>query len=176
LLIPFSNTFEGYLESRHERFVYMLDDLERRIIHHLQGDLPLTARPFAALAREIGIGEEELLERIKSLKEQGILRRFGANLRHQVAGFKANAMIAWCVPEDRMDEIGPLMATFREVSHCYQRRIQGDWKYNLFTMVHGKSKKGCQEIARRIAEHAGIKDYVLLLTLNEYKKTSPKYF
>jgi len=154
----------------------MPDDLERRIIHYLQGDLPVTARPFAVLASKVGISEEELLQRIKVLKEQGTLRRFGATLRHQLAGFRANAMVAWYVPEDNMDEIGPLMATFKEVSHCYQRRIQGKWRYNLFTMIHGKSKKDCQNIARRIAEDTGIKDYVLLLSLKEYKKTSPKYF
>ncbi len=154
----------------------MLDDLERRIIHYLQDDLPQTVRPFAVLAEKIGIREEELIEKIKLLKEQGILRRFGGNLNHQLAGFKANAMVAWYAPEDKIDEIGPLMATFKEVSHCYQRRIQGKWRYNLFTMVHGKSKKDCQDIARRIAEKTGIKDYVFLLTLKEYKKTSPKYF
>ena len=154
----------------------MPDDVERRIIHHLQGDLPLTARPFAVLASKIGITEEELLERIKLLKEQGTLRRFGATLRHQLAGYKANALVAWYVPEDNMEEIGPLMAAFKEVSHCYERRIQGKWKYNLFTMIHGKSKKECQDIARRIAENTGIRDYVLLLSLKEFKKTSPKYF
>jgi len=154
----------------------MLDDLERRIIHYLQRDLPLTARPFDVLAGKVGISEEELLERIKLQKEQGILRRFGASLVHQLAGLKANAMVAWYVPEDKIDEMGSLMATFKEVSHCYQRRIQGKWKYNLFTMVHGKSKRDCQGIARRIAEKTGIKDYVLLLTLKEYKKTSPEYF
>jgi DNA-binding Lrp family transcriptional regulator len=154
----------------------MPDDLERRIIHHLQGDLPLTARPYAVLASKVGISEEEVLERIKLLKEQGTLRRFGATLRHQLAGYKANAMVGWYVPEDNMEEIGPLMATFREVSHCYERRIQGEWKYNLFTMIHGKTEKDCEDISRRIAENTGIKDYVLLLSLKEFKKTSPEYF
>ena len=154
----------------------MLDDIEKRIIHYLQGDFPLTARPFTVLATKVGISEEELLERIKSLKEQGLLRRFGATLYHQLAGFKANAMIAWYVPEEKLDVVGSLMANFKEVSHCYQRRIQGKLKYNLFTMVHGKSKKDCQGIARRIAKSTGINDYTLLLTLKEYKKTSPKYF
>jgi len=156
--------------------IYMPDDLERRIIHHLQGDLPLTARPYAVLASKVGISEEEVLERIELLKEQGTLRRFGATLRHQLAGYKANAMVGWYVPEDNMEEIGPLMATFREVSHCYERRIQGKWKYNLFTMIHGKTEKDCEDIARRIAENTGIKDYVLLLSLKEFKKTSPEYF
>jgi len=154
----------------------MPDDVERRIIRHLQGDLPLTTRPFAVLASEVGMSEEELLERIRMLKKQGTLRRFGATLRHQLAGYKANAMVAWYVPEDNMEEIGHLMATFKEVSHCYERKVQGKWKYNLFTMIHGKSKKECQDIARRIAENTGIKDYVLLLSLKEFKKTSPRYF
>jgi len=154
----------------------MLDDVERRIIHHLQGDLPLTSRPFAVIASRVGISEEELLERIRLQKERGVLRRFGANLDPQLAGFRANAMVAWCVPADKVDEIGPLMATFREVSHCYQRRVHGKWRYNLFTVIHGKNKKDCQGIVRRIAENTGIRDYVLLLTLKEYKKTSPEYF
>lgn len=154
----------------------MLDDVERRIIHHLQGDLPLTSRPFAVIASRVGISEEELLERIRLQKEKGVLRRFGANLDPQLAGFRANAMVAWRVPADKVDEIGPLMATFREVSHCYQRRVHGKWRYNLFTVIHGKNKKDCQGIVRRIAENTGITDYVLLLTLKEYKKTSPEYF
>lgn len=154
----------------------MLDDVERRIIHHLQGDLPLTSRPFAVIASRVGISEEELLERIRLQKERGVLRRFGANLDPHLAGFRANAMVAWRVPADKVDEIGPLMATFREVSHCYQRRVHGKWKYNLFTVIHGKNKKDCQGIVRRIAENTGIRDYVLLLTLKEYKKTSPEYF
>jgi len=154
----------------------MLDDVEKKIIHYLQGDLPLITRPFAFLAERIGIDEEELLDKIKLLKEQGMLRRLGATLYHQRVGFKANAMVAWYVPDDKIDETGFLMATFKEVSHCYQRKIQEKWRYNLFTMVHGKNKKDCQSIVRRIAKKAGIKDYVLLVTLKEYKKTSPQYF
>ena len=154
----------------------MSDDLEKKIIHYLQGDLPLTARPFAVLAEKIGIQEDELINKIKLLKEQGILRRLGASLYHQRVGFKANAMVAWYVPDDKIEEIGFLMATFKEVSHCYQRKIQEKWRYNVFTMIHGRSKKDCQNICKRIEDKTGIKDYVFLLTLKEYKKTSPHYF
>ena len=154
----------------------MLDDLEKKIIFYLQGDIPLTARPFSVIAEKIGIHEEELLNKIKLLKEQGILRRIGATLYHQRVGFKANAMVAWYVPEDKIDEIGFLMAAFKEVSHCYQRKIEKKWRYNLFTMIHGRSRKDCQNICKRIAEKTGIKDYVLLFTLKEYKKSSPQYF
>jgi DNA-binding Lrp family transcriptional regulator len=154
----------------------MIDDLDRKIIHHLQGDLPLTTTPFAAVASKIGIGEQELLERIRGLKDRGVLRRFGATLNPRRAGMKANAMVAWHVPGDRVDEVGPLMASVREVSHCYERKTNTKWKYNLFTMVHGRSKSHCREVIGRIAEMTGVNDYVELFTKKEFKKTSPEYF
>lgn len=154
----------------------MIEELEKKIIHYLQGDLPVAPKPFALLADEIGIREEDLLEKTQLLKEQGILRRFGATLRHQLAGFHANAMVAWRVPEDKVEKSGTSMATFREVSHCYQRRIQGEWKYNLFTMIHGKNNKDCEHIAKKIADMVEVNEYVVLISLKEYKKTSPKYF
>ncbi len=154
----------------------MIEELEKKIIHYLQGDLPVTPKPFALLADKIGIREEELLKTTQMLKEQGILRRFGATLRHELAGFHANAMVAWRVPEDKVEKSGNLMAGFREVSHCYQRRIHGEWKYNLFTMIHGKNNKDCEHIAKKIADMVEVNEYVVLLSLKEYKKTSPKYF
>jgi siroheme decarboxylase len=154
----------------------VIDDLDKEIIRHLQADLPLTATPFAAVAGEVGVGEEELLERIRGLKERGVLRRFGATVNHVKAGFKANVMVAWYVPEDQVDTVGPLMAGVREVSHCYERKPTRVWKYNLFTMVHGKTKKQCREVVGRIAEMTGINDYIFLFTRKEFKKTSPEYF
>ena len=137
----------------------------------------MAADPFAILAKKIGINEEKLLDRIKWFKEQGILRRFGATLYHQNAGFKANVMVAWNVPEKKIEETGSLMAGFREVSHCYQRKTHGNkWKYNLFTMIHGKSRKECQVIAAKIAGNTGIDDYTLLISTKEFKKSSPVYY
>jgi siroheme decarboxylase len=156
--------------------IVVIDDLDKEIIRHLQADLPLTATPFAAVADEVGVGEEELLERIRRLKERGLLRRFGATVNHVKAGFTANAMVAWYVPEDQVDEVGTLMASVREVSHCYGRKPNRSWKYNLFTMVHGTSKKQCREVVERIAEMTGISDYIFLFTHKEFKKTSPEYF
>jgi DNA-binding Lrp family transcriptional regulator len=154
----------------------MIDEVDKQIIHYLQGDLPVTACPFAVMAEKIGVSEEELLDRMESLKKRRILRRFGATLRHQLAGFNANAMVAWRVPEDRVDQAGRLMAAFREVSHCYQRKLEGDWEYNLFAMIHGKNRKACESVARRIADEIGLDDYIFLPSIKEYKKTSPTYF
>lgn len=154
----------------------MIDDLDKKVIGLIQGDLPVELKPFASLAEEIGITEETFLERINSLKKRGILRRFGATLRHQKVGYGANAMVAWLVPDDRIEDVGKRLARFREVTHCYQRNPQGDWQYNLFSMVHGNSQDQCYEIAATMSKTVGIKDYTLLFSEKEFKKTSMEYF
>jgi DNA-binding Lrp family transcriptional regulator len=85
-------------------------------------------------------------------------------------------MVAWIVPDDKIEDIGEMMADFREVTHCYQRKPQNDWRYNLFTMVHGDSKDECYEIARRMSKTSGINEYALLFSEKEFKKTSMEYF
>ena len=157
-------------------FLCMIDDLDKKVISLIQGDLPLDSRPFAVMAKEIGITEKEFVERVKDLRDRGIIRRFGATLRHQEAGFSSNAMIAWCVPDDRIDKVGKIFAGFREVTHCYQRKPQREWKYNLYTMVHGNDREQCYQIAERMSRIAGINDYVLLFSEKEFRKTSMEYF
>jgi len=154
----------------------MIDELEKKIIGLIQGDLPLDPRPFAVMADRLDITEDEFIEKVKAMKEKGIIRRFGATLRHQEAGFSSNAMVAWFVPDDRIEDVGRAMAGFREVTHCYQRRPQNDWKYNIYTMLHGDSRDECIQIAQRISQHTGITEYVLLFSEKEFKKTSMEYF
>jgi siroheme decarboxylase len=154
----------------------MIDQTDRKIISLIQGDLPIHPKPFAVLAERIGITEKALIDRIRDLKEQGVIRRFGATLRHQEAGFSSNAMIAWSAPGDRIDEIGNICAKFREVTHCYRRAPQKDWPYNLYTMVHGSSRKECRRIAERLSRSAGMRGYLLLFSEKEFKKTSMAYF
>jgi DNA-binding Lrp family transcriptional regulator len=154
----------------------MVDALDKKVIGLIQGDLPLDPRPFAVMAEKIGISEAEFVERVRSLKKRGVIRRFGATLRHQEAGFRSNAMIAWVVPEREVDKAGETMAQFREVTHCYQRRPQKDWKYNLYTMIHGDNENECFKIAQRISHETGIEEYLMLFSEKEFKKTSMKYF
>lgn len=154
----------------------MLDETDKKIIQLIQRDIPTDARPFARLAERLGLEEEHVIRRIKSLKERGIIRRFGATLRHQEAGFSANAMVAWRVPEERIDEVGEAMSAYREVTHCYQRQSRKDWTYNLYTMVHGDSEEQCYRIAERMSAETGITEYVLLFSEKEFKKTSMEYF
>jgi len=154
----------------------MIDELDKKIISLIQGDLPLDFRPFSILAQRMGISEERLIDRIKCLEQKGIIRRFGATLRHQEAGFGANAMVAWLVPEDRIEATGKTMANFREITHCYERRPHKDWKYNFYTMIHGDSREECYRIAQRLSKEAGIANYALLFSEKEFKKTSMEYF
>ncbi|SPD74856.1 conserved hypothetical protein [uncultured Desulfobacterium sp.] len=154
----------------------MIDDLDKEVIRLIQGDLPVEERPFAVLAKQAGISEQDFIERVRNLKKEGILRRFGATLRHQKAGYDSNAMVAWLVPDERVDEVGHALARFREVTHCYQRRPQGDWPYNLFSMVHAGSREQCRKIAQRMSDAVRVKDYILLFSEKEFKKTSMEYF
>ena len=154
----------------------MIEDIDKKIISQIQKDLPVHPQPFALMAEKIGISEKEFIERVKRLKKDGIIRRFGATLRHQEAGFKANAMIAWKAPESIIGEMGKTLAGFREVSHCYHRAAKGDWPYNLYTMVHGGSRDECREIAEQMSTATGLSNYAVLFSEKEFKKTSMEYF
>ena len=154
----------------------MLTDIEKRVIASIQGDMPIVARPYQAIADALGIGETELLEILQALVDRGIMRRFGATLRHQRSGFDANAMTAWQVAEERVEEVGALMATFPQVSHCYRRDPKPTWPYNLYTMIHGTSEADCIETAGQMAAKTGVTTYELLFSKQELKKTSMKYF
>ena len=99
----------------------MLTELEKKIIASIQGDIPVTMRPYRGISQKLGISEETLLENLQRLCDQGFIRRFGATLRHQRTGYTANAMAAWLVEENRIDEVGNMMASFKQVSHCYRR-------------------------------------------------------
>ena len=154
----------------------MLTELEKRIIASIQKDMPVVERPYLKIAQDLGISETELLENLKALCERGVIRRFGATLRHQRTGFKANAMVAWKVDENRIEDVGQKMASFAQVSHCYRRNPTEAWPYNLYTMVHAKDEQACREIARQMSHVTSVKDYSLLFSREELKKTSMVYF
>lgn len=153
-----------------------LDEVDKRIIAYLQGDLPLVSRPFAPLAEELGLEEAEVVGRIRAMAEAGLMRRFGATLRHQRSGFAANVMVAWRVPEEKADEVGRRLARYRRVTHCYHRRADRRFPYNLFSMVHGRSEQECRELVARMAAEVGVEDYRLLFSRQELKKTSMQYY
>ncbi|GAB6157763.1 Lrp/AsnC family transcriptional regulator [Desulfotomaculum varum] len=153
-----------------------LSELDKRIIMELQAGLPLVSRPFEALAKRLGITEEEFLARVHAIQQAGIMRRIGAALRHHRVGYTANAMIVWQIPEEKIVEVGERMAQLPEVTHCYQRAALPQWPYNFYTMIHGRSREACRQIAEKLADIAGVDNYRLLYSVAELKKSSMKYF
>ncbi|NLB52955.1 MAG: Lrp/AsnC family transcriptional regulator [Syntrophomonadaceae bacterium] len=152
------------------------DEIDKHIIAFIQGDIPIESRPYNGLADELGISEDEVQARILKMMSKGLLRRLGAVLRHQKAGFDSNAMVAWGVEEEDADEKGEFMAGYDEVSHCYLRETPPDFGYNLFTMIHARSEKELQEIISRISSEAGLSRYTIIKSLKEFKKTSMTYY
>jgi len=154
----------------------MLSLQDKRLIHELQGDLPLTLAPYTAVAEAVGITEQAVIEKIRQWKHEGIIRRVGAVLRHQQVGRSYNVMSVWNVPVDRVDEIGALLASYPEITHCYERATSAKWPYNLFAMIHCASEAECNSLISSIVAKTGIQDYRLLLSTKEYKKESLQFF
>ena len=154
----------------------MLTELEKKIIASIQEDIPIISRPYLEISKKLKISQETLLRTLKDLCDRGVIRRFGATIRHQKSGFAANAMVAWIVDEKRIEEVGEKMSSFKEVSHCYRRNPTDEWPYNLYTMVHANNEDACREIARTMSSKTRVENYKLLFSRRELKKTSMKYF
>ncbi|MHB8491239.1 MAG: siroheme decarboxylase subunit alpha [Solirubrobacteraceae bacterium] len=158
----------------HEPVPY--DELDVRVIRATQGEMPVTAEPYALPAERLSMSTEDLIEHMQGMRERGLLRRVAAILSHRRAGFSANGMGVWKVPAERIMEIGPQMAAFRGVSHCYHRPTYEDWPYSIFTMAHGRSQVACESVLAAIAEHTGIDEYAVLYSTTEFKKVRLRYF
>jgi DNA-binding Lrp family transcriptional regulator len=128
------------------------------------------------MAQTLGMTEAALISEVKRLAGRGLIRRFGATVRHQDLGYVANAMVVWDVPDSQVDEAGRIMAGFSEVSHCYRRTRHSRWPFNLYTMVHGKTREECLHTVEKIARAAGLDKYRLLFSAAELKKSSMRYF
>jgi siroheme decarboxylase len=153
-----------------------LSELDLAVIRATQGPMEPVAEPFAGAARELGMPVPRLLEHLEDMRERKALRRVAAILFHRRAGFSANGMGVWKVPEDRILELGPRMAAYRGISHCYQRPTYPDWPYSVFTMAHGRSKEECDAILDTIAAETGIEERRTLYSSTEFKKIRLLYF
>jgi DNA-binding Lrp family transcriptional regulator len=153
-----------------------LSEADIATIRATQGPMPVIAEPYAPAAERLGLSQEEVLRRLESLRERHGLRRVAAILYHRRAGFSANGMGVWKVPEDEILDTGRRMAAFRGVSHCYQRPTYPDWPYSVFTMAHGRSKDECDAILDSIAHATGISERATLYSSTEFKKVRMLYF
>jgi DNA-binding Lrp family transcriptional regulator len=154
------------------------DDRDIAVIRALQGPMRATERPYDEAAAEVGISTDDLLSHLEGMAERKLLRRVAAILFHRRAGFSANGMGVWRVPEEKIMETGARMAAVRGVSHCYQRPTYKDWPYSVFTMAHGRSKSECDAILDGIADEHDLHDddRAVLYSSTEFKKIRLHYF
>jgi DNA-binding Lrp family transcriptional regulator len=155
---------------------FELASRDKEFIRELQKDLEITPRPFDTLAKNLGITVDELFKKAIEYETMGVMRRFAAILRHRDAGFTANGMIVWMVPEDKIDEVGYKLASFAQVSHCYRRPVYPDWPFNLFSMIHARTIEAAKKIANELSNFVRINEYKILFSSREFKKERVKYF
>lgn len=163
-------------ERREEAKRHHITDADIAYIRATQGDLRDISGPFEAVAESLRTSVENVLEHGRRMVEHGHLRRFAAILNHRAAGFRANGMAVWAVPEERIDEFGTFVAGYRNVSHCYQRPTYPDWPYNVFSMIHAPRAEGVEEVADEIARETGITEHQVLYSSTEFKKIRLPYF
>lgn len=149
---------------------------DKDFIRELQKDLKIISEPFSESAGNLGITEGDLFKIASAYQDAGIMRRFAAILRHREAGFIANGMVVWKVPENKIDEVGYKLASFPQVSHCYRRPVYPDWEFNLFSMIHARTFSDAEKTASEMSALIGITDYKILFSSREFKKARVKYF
>jgi DNA-binding Lrp family transcriptional regulator len=154
----------------------MLDELDKKIISIMQDDFPIVPEPYREIAAKLEITEGELLQRLKKYKQSGKIRKMGAVLKHREVGYKANALCAWIVPEEKIKVVGQLFSKSAVVTHCYARVTQPEWPYNFYTMLHAATREQCNLIAKELAQQAELSEYIMLFSTKEWKKNSMQYF
>ena len=150
---------------------------ELAVLRIAQSDLPDSLTPYADIARAAGMDEAEVIALLARLKNEGVIRRFGAAIKHQKTGWTHNVMVAWRVDEALADRAGQAAAKNPNISHCYYRPSAApDWPYAFFTMVHGRSAEECRTVIESLRRESALDEYAALESLKELKKTSMLYF
>jgi len=148
---------------------------EKKAARAIQHDIPLVRSPFEKIGASCDLTAAEIVKLSQSLLQKGIMRKFGVILRHQKAGYVKNALLVWSVPPDQIEKAGKIFASFSFISHCYERKPAFQNKYNLFTMLHTQNDD-IAAIINKMAESINSRDFLILESLQEYKKISPEYF
>jgi len=149
------------------------NETDQAILRAAQEGLPVVKEPFAGIAREAGISQDEVIARLKRLISNGVIKRLGISINQRKVGIVANAVVAWRVPQEQVERVGKMLSSYKEVTHCYERvTIPGKWEHNLFTVIHGYNRESVEEMAKRLSEVVGISDYLVLFSNEQFKRTS----
>ena len=148
---------------------------DHEILRVIQDGVPVTREPFKEAADKLGMTQEELVERVKAMNENGLIRRFSANINQRKLGITANAVVVWNIPEEKMEAAVPVFLERGEISHIYERRVYpGRWEYNLYTVVHDYDRESVERFAKKIADEIGVDDYQVLFSKRRFKGTSSR--
>ena len=152
-----------------------LSEADKKIINVFQQDLPLARSPFDRMSSEAGMTTDLFLARCRSLKDRGVMRRYGASVNHRTAGFEGNGMACWNVPSQMVESVGRRLSALESVSHCYERRTNELWQYNVFAMFHGATAGACKVEVDGASRDMGLDDYAVLFSTREIKKMRIEY-
>jgi len=148
-----------------------LDPLDIHLLRELENGLPLIPEPFEEVGKQVNLSGAEALERIRNLHAAGVVRKFRARINQRLVGISANALVAWNPANMMKSDIGPILAAFPGVTHCYERQpLPGRWEFTLYTVHHGRSRDAVLGEVRTIADQIGVTDYVILFSTEEFKR------
>jgi DNA-binding Lrp family transcriptional regulator len=156
----------------------LVDETDRRLLAAIQHGLPLTPRPYAEVGTSLGLSEADVIARLQRLKETGVIRRFGVVVRHHELGYRANAMVVWDVPDAQVTELGRCLAGFDFITLCYRRpRRLPQWRYNLYCMIHGKSREEVLAHLEWMVNHCGLQalPHEVLFSRRRFKQRGAVY-
>lgn len=156
----------------------MINKNDKQLIKLLQSSISISTAPFKEIAEKLDLSEKEILDKINQWKQDGLMRRFGAVVNHQAIGCKENALSVWEVPDSKIADFKQAVLNIPEISHCYIRQTypEKNWNYNIYAMIHCKTRHDCEKIAIDLSNLFDIKNYKLIYSEKEYKKKSPQYY
>jgi len=175
-IVSSENTHCLSSEENYRSPKFKLSDLDKHIIVALQRSLPIIKKPFNKIASKVSISTSKLFDKIKLYKDNNLMRRYSAILYHKNIGIKANAMTVWDVDDKDIDCIGGKLASYKNITHCYQRPRFSDWNYSIYTMIHSKSKEDAKILINELANNIGINKFQILFSTKELKKKRVKLF
>lgn len=150
-----------------------MDEIDLKLLAAMEKGIALSTEPFNEIAQQLGITQQEVITRLSKLKQEGVIRRFGASIKPNNVGFSANALVAWKTPEKRVAEVGDYLSKFPDISHCYQRKaVDGRWEYNLYTVIHAPEREGIQRMVNQISLETGINEYKILYSARDLKRAN----
>jgi DNA-binding Lrp family transcriptional regulator len=153
-----------------------LSEQEREVVRHLQSSLPVGADPFGDVARKLGCDPAALLDLLRRWKNVGVIRRIGLIVRHHRLGFSANSMCVWKVGPDRIEAAGRIAGQNPHVTHCYERPSSAAFPFNLYAMIHARTRAEAKQIFEQITADAALPPGRMMWSVREFKKSSPVFF